>query len=118
MQKLLNSRLRMWRVSALKNFPKFDFHFIRTGSVLPPTLPPGGEEQRLVGIGILIAGDNQRSPRFQTSPNGSQNVSLGIIPIEMMEYTDQRGCVVGLICDQVFNVPKVHVRSFKHVVDG
>ena len=66
----------------------------------------------------MIAGDNQRSSRFESSPNGSQNFSLGIIPIEMMEYTDQSGCVVGLICGQVFNVPKMHVRSFKHVVYG
>jgi hypothetical protein len=43
-QKLLNSRLRMWRVSALENLPKLDLHFIRARSVLPPPLPPGSQE--------------------------------------------------------------------------
>lgn len=69
----------------MQDFPKLDLHFIGAGSMLPPPLPPGGEQQRLAGIRILIARDNQRRTRLEMKSNGSQNLSLGLVPIEMME---------------------------------
>jgi len=44
--------------------------------------------------------------------------TLGIIPIEMIEYTDQSGCVLELSCGQIFNVHKMHVLSFAPIVYG
>jgi hypothetical protein len=44
MQEILNRRLGMWRISALKDFPKLDLHFIRAGSMLPPPLPPSRKQ--------------------------------------------------------------------------
>jgi hypothetical protein len=43
-QEFLNRRLGMWRISALKDFPKLDLHFIRAGPMLPPPLPPGRKQ--------------------------------------------------------------------------
>jgi hypothetical protein len=43
MQEFLNRRLGMWRISALKDFPEFDLHFIRAGPMLPP-LSPGRKQ--------------------------------------------------------------------------
>ncbi|MNR56745.1 hypothetical protein D3C85_1773820 [compost metagenome] len=50
------------------------------------------------------------------SPNALQQLVFGIITLQMMQDTDQRGGVVGLVCVEIFNVPQMQVRSFKQAV--
>ncbi len=72
MQQLLNRGLGMGRVSALKDFAELGLHFVRGGAMLTPALAPCRQQQRLAGIRVMIARDDQRCPRFQVRPNRSQ----------------------------------------------
>ncbi|MNP11663.1 hypothetical protein D3C76_1038600 [compost metagenome] len=81
-------------IGALKNLAQLDLHFLRAGSMLAPALPPGFEQQRLAGIGIMISRHNQRCTGLQTSMDGPQDFALGVIARQMVQHTDQGGRVV------------------------
>ena len=97
------------RIDALQDFAQLGLHLIRCCSLHAPALPPGGEQQRLTGVGIAISRQDQRCTSSEAAADGVQKLAFGLVSGLVMKNPEQRGGIELTVRRKFMDLAKMEV---------